>query len=471
MTETTSARPRTTTEPAGTPAGSVHDLATRITGRVVTRADGDWDGARRAWNLAVDQHPEFVVQPGSAQDVAETVNFARAAGMRVAPQGTGHNAYPLGDLSGTILLRTDRLKELTIDPLARTVRAGAGVLWNEVSVALAPHGLVGLAGSAGDVGVAGYLLGGGFSWFARQYGLSSGSINAVELVTGDGQFHRVDAVHEPELFWALRGGCGNVGVVTALEFAAYPGAEVYAGALLYPMARAREIFTTYEVWTRNLAEAAGTCIRLLRIPPMEELPEAMRGQAFVGIDGAIDLPAEAAETLLAPLRALGPAVDMFGPMPGAALGQIHMDPPHPVPGWGDGLLLDDLTAEAIDALLRVAGPDVQSPLLAVDLRHLGGAVGRPDPNGGAIDHLPGRFMLYAVGITPVPAAKQSVQAAAAAVKAALAPWTAARDYPNFVESAVPAARFYPDEVIQRLLQVQRRYDPQGVVRAGHPWTN
>lgn len=464
-TSSTEPRPDAPTTPIEVTSDT--DLAARLTGRLVTPTDSDWDQARQAWNLAVDQRPVFVVQAATAGDVAATIDFARAAGLRVAPQGTGHNAGALGDLADTILLRTDRMREITVDTAARRVRTGAGVLWQEVTAALAPHGLVGLAGSAGDVGVVGYLLGGGYSWFGRKYGLGSSAVTAVELVTGDGIFHRADAEHDPELFWAVRGGAGNTGVVTAIEFTALDVGQVYGGALLFPIDRAREIFTEYEKWTRDLDEAATTCIRLLRVPGLPDIPEFVRGRSFVGIDGAIDLPAEQAEALLSPLRALGPEIDMFAPMPAAALGHIHMDPPQPSPARGDGMLLTDLTSDTIEALLAVAGPDVESPLLAVDLRHLGGAVGRPDPRGGAVDHLPGRFMLFAVGITPFPAAEPPVIAAVDAVTHALRPWAAERDYLNFRESAGPATGFYPAEVLGRLHAVQHQHDPQRVIRANH----
>jgi FAD/FMN-containing dehydrogenase len=445
------------------------DLAARLTGRLVTPDDADWDTARQAWNLAVDRRPEFVVFAETPGDVAATLEFARAAGLTVTPQGTGHNAGARVDLSGTILLRTDRMREVTVDPDARTVRAGAGVLWQEVAGALAPHGLVGLAGSSGDVGVVGYLLGGGYSWFARKYGLGCSSVTAVEIVTGDGELRRVDAEHDPDLFWAVRGGAGNAGIVTSIEFTVYPCAQVYAGTLLFPIERAREVLTAYEAWTRDLDEAASTCVRLLRIPPLPDIPEQIRGKSFVGIDGAIDLPVDQAEALLAPMRALGPAVDMFAPMPAAALGHIHMDPPQPSPARADGIVLDDLTPDGIEALLTVAGPGVASPLLAVDLRHMGGAVGRPAPGGGAVDHLPGRFLLFAVGITPVPEAEAAVVAAIHGLTKVLEPWRSGRDYINFRD--VPAApdRFYPSEVLERLRKVQQRYDPQRVVRPNQQW--
>jgi hypothetical protein len=421
-----------------------------------------------AWNVSVDQRPDAVALPESAEDIAAIVDFARKAGLFVAPQRTGHNAVPLGDLAETILLRTDRLREVTVNPDQASVRVGAGVLWSEVTAALAPHGLVGRAGSSGSVGVAGYTAGGGYSWLARKHGLAVSSVTAVELVTGDGVFHRVDADSEPELFWAVRGGGANVGVICALEFSALPITQVYGGGLLFPIERAAEVFATYEKWTRDVDDTATTCVRLLRLPPMPELPDALRGKSFVGIDGAIDASAEVAERMLAPLRALTPVMDTFALMPSAALGMIHMDPPDPTPARGDGMILDDLPAEAIDALLSIVGPGVDSPLLAVDLRHLGGEVGHPDPQGGAVDHLPGRFLLYAVGVTPTPEAVSTVEQHVAALRAALSPWSAKHDYLNFRDVEESALRFYDEAVISRLAAVRAAHDPKGVIRSNHP---
>lgn len=449
-------------------AARIEALAQHITGRIALPSDGDWDAVRMAWNLSIDQRPRLVALPENADDVVAIVDFARGNGLQLAPQGTGHNAGPLGDLTETILLRTDRLREVTVDTARASVRAEAGVPWSEITEALAPHGLAGRAGSSGSVGIAGYSTGGGYSWLARKHGLAASSITAVELVTGDGVFHRVDAETEPELFWAVRGGGANVGIVCALEFDVLPLAQIYGGALLFPIERASEVFAAYELWTRDLDDAATTCLRLLRLPPMPELPDFLRGKSFVGVDGAIDASVEDAERMLAPLRALKPAMDTFAPMPAAALGMIHMDPPEPAPARGDGMILNDLPAEAINALLAVAGPGVDTPLLAVDLRHLGGALGRHDPKGGAVNHLPGRFLLYAVGITPVPEAVGAVEAHIAAVKKALAPWSAKQDYLNFRDSTDAASKFYDQATIDRLAAVRSAHDPDQVIRANHP---
>ena len=455
----------TTSEPVY--RASFDDLASRLTGEVVTPADPDWEVARLAWNLANDQRPDAVAVPQSAADIREIVLFARDNGLRVVPQGTGHLASPLGDLAGAILLHTSAIGGIDIDPEARVVRVGAGIVWGEVTEALDPHGLMALAGSSNDVGVVGYHLGGGYSWFARKYGLASSHVVSFDVVTVDGRLLEVSATSEPELFFALRGGGGNYAIVTAMTIRVFPVATTYAGMLMFPLERADEVMTAWEVWTRDLTDDATTCFRLLRLPPLPDLPDFLRGQTFAVVDGAIDREDAAAESLLAPLRALGPAIDTFQRMPVSWLGTIHMDPPGPVPAVGDGLIVADLPREAIDRVLALAGPSAESALLLADFRHLGGAVGRPDENGGAVDHLPGRFLVFATGIAPAPEVAAIVETHVRGLTSALAPWRHERDYLNFREVAANADRFYSAQTLDRLRAVKASFDQRGVIRSSH----
>ncbi len=204
-------------------------LAAPVTTTILMPGDPGWDDARRAWNLAVDQLPAAIALPESAHDVAVAIRFARDHGLRVAAQGTGHNARPLGSLDDTVLVKTTRMRQVTIDPVARIARAEAGAVWHEVIEAAAEHGLAALAGSSPDVGVVGYTIGGGISWLGRSYGLAANNVEAIEVVTADGRLVRADACTEPDLFWALRGGGGSFGVVTAIELRLFPITEVYAG--------------------------------------------------------------------------------------------------------------------------------------------------------------------------------------------------------------------------------------------------
>jgi hypothetical protein len=260
----------TTTAPTRTFERSV----TALTNRVVLPEHGNWDEARRAWNLAVDQQPAAVVFPESAQDVIATVELARAFGLRVTAQGTGHNAAPLEPLEETVLVKTERMRQIEINPEARIARIEAGVRSLELTEAAARHGLAPLSGSSPDVGVIGYTLGGGLSWFGRKYGLAASTVHAIELVTADGQLVRADHDHEPDLFWALRGGGGSFGIVTALELLLIPISEVYAGVLWWPIERDEEVLHAWaDLTRRELPDELTTVGRYLRLPPLPDIPE------------------------------------------------------------------------------------------------------------------------------------------------------------------------------------------------------
>src|SRR5256885_4949520 len=292
--------------------------------RIVMPHDESWDEARLAWNLAVDQQPAAVALPESARDVGAIVRWARERGLRVAPQGTGHNAHALGSLAHTVLLKTERMRAVAIDARAQRARVEAGVLWLEVVEAAAEHGLAALAGSSPDVGVVGYTLGGGLSWLGRKYGIGANSVTAVELVTADGRLVRADAENEPDLFWALRGGGGSFGVVTALEFRLYPLAEVYAGWLFFPIERAEEVLYTWRLSLDSMPDEMTLVARFLRLPRIPEIPEPLRGRSFVVVEGIyVGDEAEGAE-LIRPLRELGPELNTFATIPMPALSHLHM---------------------------------------------------------------------------------------------------------------------------------------------------
>ena len=221
------------------PAADVAALRTRLHGAVYGPSDAGYDEARRPWNLAVDQRPAAVAFPVTDADVQAIVAFAREQGLRVTPQATGHGASANGPLEATILVHTKHMRGVRIDPVNRTARVRAGALWQDVTAPAAIHGLAPLAGSAGDVGIVGYMLGGGLSWLGRAHGLACNSITAIELVTADAQAIRVDRDHDPELFWALRGGNTHpVGIVTALEFDLFAVDQLHGGALVFPGERA-----------------------------------------------------------------------------------------------------------------------------------------------------------------------------------------------------------------------------------------
>jgi len=261
---------------------SAETLRAAIAGEVFVPGEAGYDQARQAWNLAVDQRPSVVVAAESPADVAHAVRFAGAHGMRIAPQGTGHGAEPLESLQGAMLLRTARMRSVRVDPAARSVRAEAGAVWQDVTVPAGQHGLAALAGTSPNVGVTGYILGGGIGWLARRYGLAANSVTAAEIVTPDGNLARADADREPDLFWAVRGGGGSVGVVTALEMRLYPVRELYAGVLFFPIDRSAEVLHAWRAWTGTVPDEVTSIGRILRLPPVPEVPEPLLAQLDEG---------------------------------------------------------------------------------------------------------------------------------------------------------------------------------------------
>jgi len=432
----------------------------------VAPGDPNWDAARQAFNLAADQQPELIAYPEIAADVVAAIDLARARGLRVAPQRTGHAAQAIESLAGCLLLRTDRMAGVDLDATARTVRIAGGALWGEVADAAAPHGLAPLAGSSRTVGVIGYHLGGGLSLASRKFGLAVSAVRAIELVTADGRVVRTTAGSEPELFWALRGGGGNFGVVTALEIDLFELPEIYAGNLLFPVERAREVLHTWREMTLNAPEELTLSGRILQVPDVPGPPPPLRGRSFAVVDVAFLGGESDGAELLAPLRALDPEIDTVGPAGPDALGRVHMDPEDPVPALTDHTLTGPLPPEAIDAFVDAVGLDSGSTLVSAELRQTGGALSRPAPGGGALDSLPGDYFVFGVASLMAPGAAAAARADFDRMSEAMAPYDAGC-YVNFSERPTPISTFFPPEVVARLRAVKDRWDPDDVFVAGH----
>jgi FAD/FMN-containing dehydrogenase len=447
---------------------SLPSLAEALTGTVVLPGDPGWDQARSAFNLLLDQHPAAVAFPADAQDVAAAVAYARAEGLRVAPQATGHNQGPLGDMENTLLINVGRLQEVRVDPAARLVRVGAGVKWDRVAPRLSAHGLAGLHGSSPDVGIAGYSLGGGIGWLARKYGMQTNAVTALELVTADGQLVRADAENHPDLFWALRGGGGNFGVVTAIEFGVHEVDDLYAGALFFPFERSSEVLHTWSELLPTLPDELMSWASVMHFPPLPDVPAFARGRSFAVVMAA-HLGSEAeGRALLAPLRALGAERDTFAMVPPVVLGDLAMDPLDPVPFQLTHTLLDRLPGEAIDELMAKLGPGSgRGPTVTIlQFRHMGGALARELPGAGARATLPGEVIAMALGVVIDEATGVAVGDALADFDAILRPHRAG-DYPNFVERPADASRFFAPAVWERLRAVKAQYDPADLFAGGH----
>jgi len=453
----------TTLEPT---SAALAALRAAIDGQLYTPDDEGYDTARRAWNLVVDQHPAAVVLPTSARDVAETVRAAAAAGLRVTVQTTGHNVGTTGDLRDTVLVRTSAMHGVRIDPDRRVAHVEAGALWEQVVEPAAAHGLVALHGSSPDVGVVGYCLGGGIGWLARRHGLAAHHVVAAEVVTADGRIVRVTAEDEPDLLWALKGGGGNVAVVTALEIRLFPLDQVTAGWLIWPWEDSHRVLSAWTAWCEDAPESVTSIARLLQLPPLPVIPEPLRGRRLVVIELAVLHDGPDPEAVIAPLRALAPEIDTVQVMPPIGLMRLHQDPEGPTPGLSDSVMLDGLPEEALRELLAAAGPGSDSPLLAVELRQLGGALARPVP-GAALSELDGRFVLFALGLPMDPDQGAAIMAAASGLVARMAPWGRGRRYMNFTEVPVDAGEFFAEGAHRRLRAVRDAHDPERRLQANH----
>jgi hypothetical protein len=439
-----------------------------IAGRIATAEDSDWDEARVAWNLAADQRPAAVVFAENAEDVAATVRFATENDLKVAPQGTGHGAAPLAPLDETILLKTERMRGVEVDPEARTARVEAGVWGAELGQAAGEHGLCFLPGSAPDVGVIGYTLGGGLSWLGRRHGFACNRVAAIELVTAEGDARTVDAENDADLFWAMRGGGGGYAVVTALRVDLLPIAEVYAGALVFPAEVGAEAVRAYRDWAEGVPDEVTSVVRFITPPPIPDVPEPLRGRPLLTIDAACIGDQAEGEATIAPLREIGETImDTFAWMPTAGLSRIHMDPENPVPGVGEGQTIRELSDEAIDAFTSIAGPDSGSPLLLSELRHLGGALGRPAENSGALSHLDAGFVMYSVGMPMTPELGEAIPIHLGKIEETMRPWAADGGYYNFIERNCDVNAILPADVCDRLGEVKREWDPAGRIVANH----
>jgi FAD/FMN-containing dehydrogenase len=457
---------RTPREWRATNVTTINDLRQRLPQQLVLPDDPDWDAARAAWNLAVDQQPAAVAVPASTAEVVQVVDAARAAGLHIAAQATGHAAGALALRENTILLKTSRLNQVHIDTEARSARVGAGAVWLDVTAPASASGLAPLAGSSPNVGIAGYTLGGGLSWLSRRYGLAANSTTALEVVTADARARRIDAAHDPDLFWALRGGGGTFAVVTALELRLYPVPQLYAGWLVWAAEQAGTVLRAWLAWTATVPDEVSSTARLLQVPSAPHIPEPLRGRNLVVIDAAMLCDEDTGNDLLRELRRLRPELDTFTTAEPVHLSRLHMDPEDPIPVRLDHALLDHLDGGAIDALVSTVGPGTDSPLVVVELRHLGGALARPTLDAGALSTLEASFALHTGGVAAGPEAAAVVDTRSALLIKRLRAWDTGRRFLNFAEThPLDARSCYPAAAHQRLTEIKSHVDPNGLFLA------
>ena len=435
--------------------------------------DPAFDAATRVFNLVAPARPVAAVTARTVEQIRAAIRHAEAEGLPVRVHATGHASAAVRPIRDALLIRTELAGGVQIDAHRRVARVPAGTRWGEVVDATAPHGLAAPHGSSPTVGVVGYLLRGGLSFYGRQVGLAANGIRAIELVTADGELRRVDAFRDPELFWALRGGGGGFGVVTAVEIDLFPVSRVVTGAAFWPAAHAERLLSAWRRWTLDAPGEVTTSLRVMNLPPVPEVPPVLAAGPVVSVDGAVLCASDGdvataqrqAEDLLGPLRSVAdPLLDSWRLTTPAEAVHAHMDPTDPLPIIGDHMLLRELGDDGAEAFLRATGEGSGSPLVVAGLRQLGAAYSVPNPAGGVLDHLDAWYSYAGSGVPAGPVTAEALREGCARVRAALGPWDTGRTAPSFVENVEQPQRHLDADQVRAVDRVRARVDPYGRFR-------
>jgi FAD/FMN-containing dehydrogenase len=432
-----------------------------IEGPVHIPGDEGYDEARLPWQRRIDPYPTLIAEATGPADVRAAVRIARENDLPLAVLATGHGTVAPAD--GSLLLKTSRMRSVEVNAGERVARVGPGALWSDVIAAAAPHGLAPLSGTSSAVGVTGYTLGGGAGWLSRAFGYAADSVLHAEVVTADGELLTVSADEHPDLFWALRGGGGNFGVVTALEFRLYPVDRVYGGMAMFDAARAANALAVYREWALDEPDESNTALVVATMPPLPQLPEAVRGRRVLMLRALYLGGPEEAQRVLEPLLdAAGPPLmnglaeasygdaTAMGPPPPPAFTALHFD------------LLREVPDEAISAAVEADGA-----VSAVELRHWGGAMARPENGAGPIGHRDVPFSVVAMAQVEDREQLAAAEAGVAQVAAALQPHATGGSFLNFLGDPARTASAYTPEDYRRLTEVKRAYDPGNLFAANH----
>jgi UDP-N-acetylenolpyruvoylglucosamine reductase len=443
---------------------------------VLVPGDDGYEASRQTWNVTTfEQQPAIVVLPLNAADVVPAVAFAREHNLSIAVQGGGHGHPRPAD--GALLVNFADMAAVRVIPAADgsgggTARVEAGAKWGEVIAAAHSHELAPLSGFAATVGVVGYTLGGGVGWMVRQYGAAAGSVRFAEVATSDGRLLQVNEQSHSDLFWGLRGGGGNFGIVTALEFELYPVKDVFGGFVGYPLAQGKEVLTAYAEWTKSVPDALTSAVRVVHYPPVPLIPEPLRGASVIVIMACYNGSTSEGEALLKPLRSIGtPLLDSFRRMPYAQIGTIANDPTDAPPLFSaaDGGGLRDLSSGAIGSVLRIAG-DRTSGIFLVEARQMGGALAR-QPEAAMPFGFRSPWFISALAAAPTPAALQGGTRSIGTLLEALKPMLTGERLINSLDAGHTGPHLtragYSPENYQKLVALKDKYDPGNVFRFNH----
>jgi len=447
---------------------AIADLSRHFRGALIRPGDAPYDAERRIWNGAIDRRPALIARCTGAVDVRAAIGFARERDLVVAVRGGGHNVAGTAVCDGGIVIDLSPMKGMWIDPPARVARAQPGVLWGEFDRETQPFGLATPGGIVSHTGIAGLTLGGGLGWLMRRHGLTADNLLSADVVTADGTFVRTSAEEHPDLFWGLRGGGGNFGIVTSFDYRLHAvGPTVLAGLLLHPAARAREVLAFYRDFIASAPDELMTIVVLRMAPPAPFLPQSIHGQPVVIIGVCWAGTVEEGVRAVAPLRRFGePLADLVRPTPYAShQALIDGSVPHGLGYYWRSEYLGPLSDSLIDTLVahawRLATPESYAAVF-----HMGGAVGREDPEGSAFEDRSATHAMTIDGVWSDPAASAACIAWVRGFWEAVRPHSTGRVYVNFLgeegEDRVRTA--YGTTKYERLRALKRKYDPTNFFR-------
>jgi FAD/FMN-containing dehydrogenase len=440
-------------------------LAASFGGELVDSTHDEFDSLRAVYNGMVDRRPSLIARPAGAADVIAAVNSARAEGLAVAVRSGGHSIAGNGVGDDALLIDLRRMKGVRVDPVRRTARANGGVDWGEFDRETQAFGLATPAGRITTTGVGGFTLGGGYGWLTPKYGLAADNLISADIVTGNGELVTASETENQELFWGLRGGGGNFGVVTSFEFRLHPVGPMIVGGLLgWPIAEAPDLIRTWRDFMDSAPDELSSAVAQLPVTPPEEfVPAELQGQPVVGIIFAwVGDPEEGLE-LVAPFKEANPAFDLVGPMPYLALeGMLDGFAPYGVRNYWRGDHLRELSDGAIDAFTSNPPTGLELPTQMIIFRH-GGAVARVPEDATAFSNRDTPYMFHPIGAWPDPARDEAHLEWVRRSSEAMAPYTTGGVYLNFMSDDSARLGFSPAKW-ERLVALKDRYDPDNLFR-------
>lgn len=448
---------------------TVQEFKASLRGELLLPGDEGYDEARKIWNGMIDKRPALIARCAGVADVIDAVNFARTHNLLVSVRGGGHNVAGLAVCDGGIMIDLSLMKSVHVDPKARTARAQSGATLGDLDHETQVFGLAVPAGIVSTTGIAGLTLGGGIGWLTRKYGLTIDNLLSVDIVTADGRFLTASKTENADLFWGVRGGGGNFGIVTSFEYRLHPvGPVVVAGMVLHPMEKAKEVLQFYREYVATAPEEL-TAMPILRLAPaLPFVPEELHGAPVIGVAACYAGPVEEGERVLQPLKEFGsPVLDVIAPKP-FAVHQTMLDAgaPQGLYYYLKSEYLSGLSDEAIDVMADY-GARIASPLTVVGFFQLGGAESRVDEDDTAYAHRDAAFAMVIQAAWQDPAQSDEHIGWTREFWTAMQPFSTGGVYVNFLseddgEDRVRAA--YGAEKYERLVALKNKYDPTNLFR-------